>query len=337
MVIFSGFFPAIISMTLSSPSTRTCTRTTWSSPGKTQRHRSFTSVADSKDAWTPPRPLASPSHWTIRPHQSTSKTWTCPRTTKQTPFAKSKRLCGKLWRIWARNMDAVWRRFSSRGARRSPTPALLFDRNVHAEYTEWHGTLFFPFFFHFVRDDVLFLCQCFLMTVVCWFLGHYSIRISDFGLWQGFFLSIRRSVPGRSTSTADPLHSAYLKIYTDHLRSHFGGGGTWSFQASVPWSPIFEFFSTSRHGKITSMFLSLLHFSRLSSVKTKVRGKVPELERYLSWNSGKPHDAKRAWKRKSQAEFVPSDSPWKGPCFNSGTVSTQGLTPCTRTWCTYFY
>ena len=39
----------------------------------------------------------------------------------------------------------------------------------------------------------------------------------------------------------------------------------------------------------------------------------------LSWNSGKPHGAKRASNRKSQAEFAPFDSLWERPCCNSGT------------------
>ena len=45
----------------------------------------------------------------------------------------------------------------------------------------------------------------------------------------------------------------------------------------------------------------------------------------LSWNSGKPYGAKRASNRKPQTEFAPSDSPWERPCFNSGTILTQGL------------
>ena len=36
-----------------------------------------------------------------------------------------------------------------------------------------------------------------------------------------------------------------------------------------------------------------------------VQGKVPELKRYLSWNSGKPHGAKPALNRKLHAEFAP--------------------------------
>ena len=43
----------------------------------------------------------------------------------------------------------------------------------------------------------------------------------------------------------------------------------------------------------------------------------------LGGNGGTPHGAKRAWNKKHQAEFAPSDSPWERPCFNSGTL------PCT--------
>ena len=46
---------------------------------------------------------------------------------------------------------------------------------------------------------------------------------------------------------------------------------------------------------------------------------VPELKQWqAAW-------AKRISKRKSQAEFAPSDSPWERPCFNSDTVSTWEL------------
>ena len=43
------------------------------------------------------------------------------------------------------------------------------------------------------------------------------------------------------------------------------------------------------------------------------------------WNNGKPHGAKRGSNGKAQVKFAPCDSPWERPCFNSGTVSTQGL------------
>ena len=48
-----------------------------------------------------------------------------------------------------------------------------------------------------------------------------------------------------------------------------------------------------------------------------LQGKIPELEQWQdAW-------AKSASNRKPQTEFTPFDSPWKRPCFNSGTL------PCT--------
>ena len=56
------------------------------------------------------------------------------------------------------------------------------------------------------------------------------------------------------------------------------------------------------------------------------KAKVPESERCLSWNSGKPHGQNAHRTENCEQNLPPPpDSPWERPCFNSGTVPTQGL------------